>query len=188
MAYHIIFEGAELTGKSWVMSRIYNELEPEYATSPNILDGCYWFNCDLGFFGTDDAPPVMKNYLEIFKTLKDKNILVEKFHLSGSVYSELNGSSKINFKAIEKKLKKMNFKIIMLTFPENEALIAQRLQDRLNLYPSYKRIAKTPASYLQQQKLYKSIIEKSSLEHLIVEVNSFPDLSAVAAIKEWIKK
>lgn len=188
MAYHIIFEGAELSGKSWIMSQIYNELEPKFATSPNIMDGCYWFNCDLGFFGTKMAPKIMKNYLRIFRNLKEKNILVEKFQLANQVYSELNQVSFTEFEKIERKLKRLNFKIVFLSFPEDEALLAKRLQDRLNLYPNYKRIAKTPLDYIKQQALYKERIENSSLEHIIVEIGTFPDEQALKTIQDWIKK
>lgn len=188
MAYHIIFEGAELSGKSWIMSEVYKELEPQYATSPNIMDGCYWFNCDLGFFGTKVAPKIMKNYVRIFRNLKEKNILVEKFQLANLIYSELNHVSFSNFKKIERKLKKLNFKIVLLVFPEDEALIAKRIQDRLNLYPNYKRIAKIPTDYIKQQALYKQRIENSALEHMIVEISSFPDMQALKTIQDWIKK
>jgi len=188
MAYHIIFEGAELSGKSWIMSQIYNELEPKYASSPNILDGCYWFNCDLGFFGTKPAAEIMKNYVRIFKTLKDKNILVEKFQLANSVYSELNNTPFGDYKKLERKLKRLDFKIVLLTFPEDETLLAKRLQDRLNLYPNYKRIAKSPADYIKQQAILKKKIQDSSLDYLIVEIESFPAAQAIKTIQDWIEK
>lgn len=46
-AHHIIFEGAELVGKSYIMSRIYDFLEEKYNKNRNILDGCHWFNSDI---------------------------------------------------------------------------------------------------------------------------------------------
>jgi hypothetical protein len=186
MPYHLIFEGAELSGKSWVMSQIYNELEPKYAVNANVLDGCYWLNCDLGFFGTELAPAMIKNYLAIFKTLEQKNILSEKFLLSALVYSELYGVGKIARKKIEQKLKKMNFKIILLTFPEDQELIKKRLEDRLNLYPNYRRIAKAPEFYLKQQQLYKKYLAASTLDHLVLEVDKFPDQEVVDKIKKWL--
>jgi len=186
MSCHLIFEGAELSGKSWVMSQIYNELEPSGATSANVLDGCYWLNCDLGFFGTELAPAMIKNYLAIFKTLEKKNILAEKFILSALVYGELYGAGKINGKKLAARLKKMNFKIILLTFPEDPELIAKRLADRLNLYPNYRRIAKAPEFYLKQQQLYKKYLAASALDHLVLEVSKFPDQEAVDKIKKWL--
>jgi hypothetical protein len=193
MNHHLIFEGAELSGKSWALSQIYKELEPAGATSPNVLDGCYWVNCDLGFFGTPVAPKILPNYLNIFKNLQDKNILVEKFHLSELVYDQLYNAEAANFlnwgfPRIDKKLKSLDFKIVLLTFPEDEKLLAKRLQDRLNLYPHYRRIAKTPEFYLKQQALYKQWIKESSLDYLILEAASLPDQGLIEKIKEWIKK
>ncbi len=187
MSHHIIFEGAELSGKSWVMSQIYNHLEPKYNTNKNLLDGCYWFNCDLGYFGTKSAPKIIEKYLDIFKELKDKNIIVEKFNLSNLVYDKLY--SQINqsfFNKIDKKLKKLNFKVILLTFPENKELLEKRLRDRLNLYPNYERIAKTPDFYINQQKEYKEMIKSSNLDYLILESDHFPNQELVDKILEWL--
>lgn len=75
--HHIIFEGAELAGKSWLMSQIYNYLEPKYNSGGYLLDGCHWFNCDVGVYGTKHGRPIIKSYLKIFKELKNSNLLIE---------------------------------------------------------------------------------------------------------------
>jgi len=186
MPYHLIFEGAELSGKSWAMSQVYNELEPKYATSQNILDGCYWLNCDLGFFGTELASTLIQNYLAIFQTLSQKNIIVEKFLLSALVYSELYGQGRVDREEIESRLRDMGFKIVLLTFPEDKELVRCRLEDRLRLYPNYGRIAKEPEFYLKQQQLYKKYLLESKLDYLIIEVDKFPDQKIVATIKAWL--
>lgn len=189
---HLIFEGAELAGKSWILSQLYNVLEPAGATSPNVLDGCYWFNCDLGFFGTPAGAQVLSPYLKIFQAVADHNILVEKFHLSELVYDELyNGHGyryffPDEFERIEGPLRDLNFKIVLLTFPENPELISRRLADRLKLYPHYARIAKTPESYIKQQRLYLERIKGSGLDYLILEVENFPDYALVDKIKNWL--
>ena len=51
--HNIIFEGPELVGKSYLMSQIYDYLEPKYNSGGKIMDGCHWFNCDVGIFGTE---------------------------------------------------------------------------------------------------------------------------------------
>lgn len=186
MSCHLIFEGAELSGKSWVMSQIYQELEAKYAASPNVLDGCYWLNCDLGFFGTGLAPAMVKNYLTIFKTLALKNIIVEKFLLSALVYSELYGAGGMDREEIEKQLREINFKVVLLTFPEDKELLKRRLADRLRLSPHYGRIAKSPEFYIKQQRLYKKYLAESSLDHLILEAAELPDQKLIDRIEEWI--
>ena len=77
--HHLIFEGAELSGKSWLMSQIYDQLEPKYNKNGYLLDGCHWFNCDVGVYGLEYGKPIVKSYLKIFTELKNSNLLVENF-------------------------------------------------------------------------------------------------------------
>jgi hypothetical protein len=186
MLHHLIFEGAELSGKSWVMSEVYNKLEPKYNQSGYILDGCHWFNCDLGFYGTDYGKKAIKNYLRIFNDLKDRNLLVEKLFLSDIVYNRLHRHKKIHYGLEEKKLLALDFKIILVTFPENEELLEQRLADRLNLYPHYQRIAKEPAWYIKQQREYLREVKKTKLPYLILPAENLPDNNLPDKILEWI--
>ncbi|MFA5154846.1 MAG: hypothetical protein WC453_00265 [Patescibacteria group bacterium] len=186
MAHHLIFEGAELSGKSWVIAQIYSELEPKYAASSNVLDGCYWLNCDLGFFGTDLAAPMIENYLEIFRTLREKNMLIEKFSLSAAVYNIIYGTGAIDRQIVDQALAMLGFKIVLLTFPEDRQLIQRRLDDRLRLYPNYGRIAKRPDFYIKQQRLYQKLIAQSPLPYLMVQAEKFPDDGVVEQIRTWI--
>ncbi len=186
MPHHLIFEGAELAGKSWLMSQIYDHLEPKYNQNNNILDGCHWFNCDVGVYGTKHGQIVIKHYLRIFKELKNKNILVEKLHLADKIYNRLHKQTEVNYSSLEKKLLKLNFKIILVCFPENKNILKKRIQDRLNLYPHYEKILQTPAWYIEQQREYKKEIQKSLLPSLIIETNQLPDNSLTKKILNWL--
>lgn len=186
MPQHIIFEGAELTGKSWLMSEIYNYLEPKYNHSKTVLDGCHWFNCDIGIFGTPNGKPIIDNYLKIFKTLKNKNIIVEKLHLADLIYNRLHNKKEINYKQIEKALKDLNFKIILCTFPEDKKLISKRIKDRLNLYPHYSRILQTPDWYINQQREYLKEIKNTKLPYFIIEAKTLPDKTLSEKILKWL--
>jgi len=64
-------------------------------------------------------------------------------------------------KNIENELKKLDFKIVFVKFPEKKSIIEKRIQDRLNLYPHYKRILKSPEWYVLQQQEYEKEINKS---------------------------
>lgn len=183
---HLIFEGAELTGKSWLMAQIYDYLEPKYNQNRIILDGCHWFNCDVGIYGTKHGQPVIKSYLKIFKELKDKNLLIEKFHISDIVYSRIHHKKEINYKEVEKKLKELNFKVVLVTMPEDERVIKRRIKDRLRLYPHYERILRDPGWYLKQQREYLKEIKKTVLPHLIIKTKSLPDKRLTRKILKWI--
>jgi len=187
-SHHLIFEGAELTGKTWLMSQVYNYLEPKYNKSGYLLDGCHWFNCDIGVYGTEHGRPIIELYLKIFNELKNSNLLIEKFHLSDIVYNRLHRQKEINYRGLEKKLKSMNFKIILITFPEDIKLLRKRAVDRLNLYPHYKKILRQPEWYIKQQREYLKEIKKSSRPYLIIKTEKLPDDSLTKKILSWINE
>jgi len=186
MSHHLIFEGAELAGKSWLMSQIYNTLEPKYNKNENILDGCHWFNCDVGVYGTKHGLPIINHYLKIFKELRDKNILVEKLHLADLVYNRLHQQKEVNYKEVEKTLLELNFKIILICFPEDKEVLKKRIGDRLNIYPHYEEIVKTPDWYIKQQREYIKELKKSILPTLIIKTTTLPDDSLNKKILSWI--
>jgi thymidylate kinase len=183
---HLIFEGAELSGKSWLMSQIYDHLEAKYNKNKLILDGCHWFNCDVGIFGTKHGKAVIKYYNKIFAELKNKNLLLEKFHLSDIVYNRLHRKVKVGYKTEEKFLLENNFKIILCAFPENKKILKQRIKDRLKLYPHYQRILRQPNWYIKQQQEYLKEIKKTKLPYLIIETDKLPDNKLVQKILEWV--
>ena len=76
MRHKIIFEGAELSGKSYLMSQVYNYLEPKYNTNNKILNGCHWFNCDVGLYGTKYGKIVVEKYIELIEYLEEANIII----------------------------------------------------------------------------------------------------------------
>jgi thymidylate kinase len=183
---HIIFEGAELAGKSWLMSRVYDYLEPKYNKNRMILDGCHWFNCDVGVFGTRHGRPTIKYYLKILEELENKNLLLEKFHLSDVVYNRLHLKKEINYKNIEKELLKLNFKIVLVVFSEDKNILEKRIADRLKLYPHYERILRSSEWYIKQQREYLKEIKKTKLPYLIIETKKLPDESLVQEILSWM--
>ena len=147
MNHKIIFEGAELAGKSWLMSQVYDYLEPKYNQEGILLNGCHWFNCDVGIYGTEYGKPVIKSYLDIFTTLRRKNLLIEKFFISDIVYNRLHRKINIDYFNTEQRLQELDFRIILIKFPEDEELLKKRIQDRLKLYPQYERILHNPKWY-----------------------------------------
>ncbi len=188
MSHHFIFEGAELAGKSWLMSQVYDHLEPKYNQTGRILDGCHWFNCDVGIYGTEYGKKIIKHYLAIAQELQDKNILFEKFHISDIVYNRLHHNRELSYKRVEEKLKELNFKIVLVAFKEDKKLLEKRIQDRLNLYPHYERILRNPGWYIDKQREYFREIKKSSLPYLLIETDKLPDQSLVKKILRWIKE
>jgi len=188
MQQHLIFEGAELAGKSWIMSQVYSYLEKKDNESGFVLDGCHWFNCDIGVYGTKYGKDVVDGYINIFKTLNKKNIIVEKFYLSDKIYNNIHRGAKIDYKKEEATLKRLNFKIIFIKFPEDEKVLKKRINDRLNIYPHYKKILQKPGWYIEQQRKYSTEMNKTSLPVLEIETTKLPDDKYLKEIINWINK
>ncbi len=186
--HKIIFEGPELAGKSWIMSQVYDYLEPKYNQNGLLLNGCHWFNSDVGVYGSEKGLPVINHYLSIFKELKDRNILVEKLHLSDIVYNRLHRKTEIDYFKQEQILNELDFKIILVTFPENENLLKNRIKDRLNLYPHYERILQNPDWYIKQQREYQKELEKTIIPNLTIKTDELPDKSLIDKILKWINE
>lgn len=186
--HNIIFEGAELTGKSYLMSQVYDYLEPKYNSGGKIMDGCHWFNCDVGIFGTKFGKSTLAKYLELLEDINDTNVMIEKFHLTEAVYQKLYNNIDFDFTSIEKRLAKIKAKIVLLIFDEDEKLLEHRLKDRLNLYPHYERIAQRPSDYIVQQHLYLDLIKKSRLEYLILNSSKLPNPNLVDKILGFLRE
>ena len=74
----------------------------------------------------------------------------------------------------------------MTSFQEDEELIKKRLQDRINLYPHYAKIAQQPAEYIKQQQEYIDIIKQSKLDYLVVDSSELPNQKLVAKILKFL--
>lgn len=185
---HLIFEGVELAGKSFIISKIYDLLEPSLNSNTGLLDGCQWFNCDVGIFGSKQGRPIIINYIKMAKTLRDRHIIFEKFHIADKVYNKIYNNTVLNYKKTEKQLKKLGFKIIFLSVKEDEKIFEQRLSERLKLYPHYKRIAQTPSRYIYQQKIYKETLKNTALPVLEVDSSQLPSEKIIKDIMSWIEK
>ncbi len=188
--YHLIFEGAELTGKSYVISQVYDHLEKKHSSKkyPLLLDGCFWINADIGVFGSEKGRLLIDNYLALAKKLKSYNIVFEKFHLTDQVYSWLYRRKNINYQKVELELKKLNFKIIFLYIDSDTNLFKKRLADRVSLYPHYKRIKQTPKDYIYQQEKYESYLKKTKLPYLKINTSEIPNKKIIKQIIKWLEK
>ena len=187
MAPLLIVEGAELVGKSYAISQIYARLEGAFHESPHRLDGCHWFNCDIGLFGGPYGRLSIEHYLAMAEAITDRPIIFEKFHLSDIVYHLLYEKRKIRYTDIEERLLARGARLIhCMTNPDPE-LFRARLEDRVRLYPHYRRIAKEPSFYVQQLEIYRDIIAESKLPRLAVDTSKLPNTAIADEIYEWIQ-
>jgi len=185
MPHHLIFEGAELTGKSWIIAQIYDFIERKYNQDKKTLNGCHWFNCDNNIFGTEHGNPCIQKYIEILRILNNKNVIFEKLHLSDMVYNKIFRNVEIDYRREEKKLFELETKIILCTIKEDISLISKRIQERLKSIPHFRRVMQSPEWYINQQREYLKEIKKTKLPYLIVDMTEIPNKKHLNILK-WI--
>lgn len=171
--HHLIFEGAELTGKSYLIHQVWNFLEEKYNTGQGIMDGCTWFNADVGLFGSKDGWPLVEGYLNIARTLRHRNLIFEKLHFTQHIYSEMIDEEK--FLAADEALADLGFRVVLTTVDNDPYIFEYRLGERLKSNHSYQRIARTPEEYLESQNRYRRLSEKSKLDVLVVNNTQIPN-------------
>ncbi|MFW0837403.1 MAG: hypothetical protein ACKKL5_00170 [Candidatus Komeilibacteria bacterium] len=184
--HKLIFEGAELTGKSFIISQVYDYLEKKYNSHPHILNGCHWLNCDIGIFGTISGRQAIEHYVDLLADLPAENMILEKLYWSDKVYQKLYNNKEVNYDKIEERLLSLGARVILTTVQPSEELWAKRLADRLSLYPHYKRIKQTPKQYTRQQEIYQDIARHSKLPSLTIDLTTLPDPEAVDTILHWL--
>ena len=113
---------------------------------------------------------------------------MEKLHLTEAVYQKLYNNIDFNFSNIEDRLKKVGAKIVITIYNEDKILIKKRLKDRLDLYPHYKKIAQKAEKYIEQQKMYLKLLEKSKLDYLIINTSKLPDNKLTKKVLSFIKE
>lgn len=188
MAHLLIVEGGELAGKSFIISQIYNFLETKYNTNKNTLNGCHWFNCDIGILGNPKADTYLSKLTDIADSLSDRNIIFEKFHISDMAYNIFYNKKEVNYDKLEQRLLKLGAKLILCQIDEDADLYKQRLQDRLNLYPHYKKIAKRPEDYIKLHQIYRRLVDKSSLPSLTIDSSHLPNDQIQHQILNWLNE
>lgn len=182
----IIFEGVELAGKSWVMSQLYPILETQGNTNPLFLNGCIWFNCDIGLLGDTYGQTFIEHQIKLAQAIPDRTMLWEKFHISDAAYRQFHGLEKISYNATEEQLLALGARIIFCRVNPDQALFEQRLADRLRLYPHYQHIAKSPADYIRLQTVYEQVIVDSKIPSLTLDTSQLPNINLVSQISSWL--
>ena len=164
----IIFEGAELVGKSTLTSATYQRLVHEYTTSNEILDGCYYLYCDIGVFSTPLARDYLYHMAKIIELMRRCNVVVDKFHLADEVYqAEYRGITVAHRWVEHEILRPLDTRLVLVTVDAEH--LEQRLEQRLRSDPHYALIQKPLDFYLRMQQRYQQAIEQTTLAWMRVD-------------------
>jgi hypothetical protein len=184
--HKLIFEGVELSGKSFLIHQVYDFLEKKYNSKRHILDGCHWFNSDIGIFGTNHSQEIIEKYVEMAEILKDRNVIFEKLFLSDQIYHEIDSGIVLNYRMIEERLLNLGAKVILCFVKNDEKIFEERLKVRISLYAHYGRINRKPKDYLKIQRKFLERAETIKLPILKVDLTDLPQNEALEKILNWI--
>jgi thymidylate kinase len=179
----LIFEGAELVGKSTLTSAMYQRLVHAYTSSNEILDGCYYLYCDIGIFSTPLARDYIFHMAKIVELMKERNVVMDKFHLADEVYQKEYRGKTISHRWVEDEiLRPLGTRMILITVSEDH--LEQRLQQRLKSDPHYALIKKPFDFYKRMQERYLQAIQHTTLDWLLVD-GTIPPEENVTRILAW---
>ena len=179
----LIFEGAELVGKSTLTSATYQRLVHAYTSSNQILDGCYYLYCDIGVFSTPLARDYLFHMAKIVELMRYHNVVLDKFHLADEVYQQEYRGKKVSHRWVEEDiLGPLGTRIVLVTLSEDK--LEERLQQRLKTDPHYALIQKPFDFYKRMQERYLQAIQNTTLEWLQVD-GALPPEENVTRILAW---
>lgn len=183
--YHIIFEGSELTGKSYTIHPVWNQIEKENNSGQGIMDGCHWFNTDIGILGTIDGWGLIDKYIEIAQSISHRNIIFEKFHFTNLIYSKEDNFEL--FQQADQRLADLNFRLVLTTVSPEERIFSDRIRERLVTNKSYQRVVKKPAWYVDTQQNYRQLLKKTNLPAIEIDNTQIPNDNATK-ILHWLEQ
>lgn len=179
----LIFEGAELVGKSTLTAATYQRLVHAYTSSNEILDGCYYLYCDIGIFSTPLAKDYIYHMAKIIELMKQRNVVLDKFHLADEVYQQEYRGKTVSHRWVEDEiLRPLGTRMILVTVSEEH--LEQRLQQRLQSDPHYALIKKPFDFYKRMQQRYLEAIQHTTLDWLQVD-GAAPPEENVTQILAW---
>jgi len=179
----LIFEGAELVGKSTLTSATYQRIVHAYTSSNEILDGCYYLYCDIGIFSTPLARDYIYHMAKIVELMKQRNVVLDKFHLSDEVYQQEYRGRMVSHRWVEDEiLRPLDTRVILVTLSKEH--LEQRLQQRLQSDPHYALIQKPLDFYTRMQDRYLHTIQNTSLDCITVD-GAAPPEENVTRILKW---
>ncbi|MFI5273789.1 MAG: hypothetical protein ACHQ4H_12215 [Ktedonobacterales bacterium] len=179
----LIFEGAELVGKSTLTAATYQRIVHAYTTSNEILDGCYYLYCDIGVFSTPLARDYIYHMAKIVELMKHRNVVMDKFHIADEVYQLEYRDKAVSHRWVEDDiLRALDTRVVLVTVsPEH---LEQRLRQRLESDPHYALIQKGIDFYIRMQERYQAAISQTTLHWLEVD-GAAPVEANVSRVLAW---
>jgi len=130
------------------------------------------------------ANETYRAWLRLFECLRYYSWIVDRFHISTSVYQRQNGLE-LDFAWLEERLVELGFRLVLCTRrPETfEAAREERL-----------RVSGNPGQYddlsvfIEEQHVFRDLVERSCLTALEVDVSDGDVERVTGAVAEWLRE
>ena len=194
----IILEGTRLTFKTEIAfalnehPRIVGPRKYRYHSPLISAEWCSFTNFPWGRgpinFDPQEEAQAMETYrtwLKMFELQKYYSWIIDRFHISTKAYQLENHNKEYDFSWLEGGLKDLGFHLIFCT-RTNESFFKAR-EERLKVSGNPKQYDSLN-SFIEQQQLMRSLISRSVLPVLEVDVSDNDVNKAADKIADWLER
>ncbi len=194
----VILEGTRLTFKTEIAfalnesPRIVGPRKYRYHSPIISAEWCAFTNFPWGRglinFDAQEEERAMETYrtwLHLFELLPYYSWIIDRFHISTQLFQQQVHDRKYNFQWLEQSLKNLGFRLIFCSRTPDS--FQQALEKRL-------QVSGNPAQYqdldvfIREQEIYRSLIAKSALEALEVDVSDNDISRVVNVVADWLEQ
>jgi len=191
----VIIEGTRLTCKSDIAEKLTNNTRfqgpKKYRFHPGVISSEWvtisdkpWGRGLINFY-PDEENIAMRGYdawVNLFERLPMCSWIIDRFHISTSVFQYITHNKTINFNWLERRLKKLNFIIVFCHRSSGTFQSAREDRVKISENPHQYRDLNV---YIEEQYLYEEFIKKSIIPSIKVDVSNNNINGAVNKILDW---
>lgn len=194
----IILEGTRLTYKTEIAfalnehPRIVGPRKYRYHSPLISAEWCSFTNFPWGRglinFESQEETQAMETYrtwLKLFELQKYYSWIIDRFHLSTKVYQLKYNHREYDFNWLEEGLNNQGFHIVLCTRTSTSFFKAR--EERLKVSGNPKQYDKIHI-FIEEQELFRSLINRSRLPFMELDVSDNDINKAVEKIADWLEK
>lgn len=194
----IILEGTRLTFKTEIAfalnehPKIVGNRKYRYHSPIISAEWCGFTNFPWGRglinFAPSEEEQAMETYhtwLRLFELLRYYSWIVDRFHISTKMYQLLYQGKEYNFTWIEERLLALNFHLVFCKRREDSFYHAREIRLKVSGNPSQYNDLKV---FIKEQEVLNSIVEKSLLPKLVVDISDNDIKKASDSIANWLEE
>lgn len=194
----VILEGTRLTFKTDIAfalnehPRIVGPRKYRYHSPIISAEWCAFTNFPWGrglinFEAHEEerAIETYRTWLHLFELLPYYSWIIDRFHISTQLYQQQVHGKKYDFAWLEAPLTRLGYRLIFCTRTPDS--FRQALEKRLKVSGNPKQYRDLD-TFIQEQQVYRELIEKSALQVLEVDISDNDISRVVDEIADWLEE